>query len=144
MPSELSASDRELWPSSRSNNPLIDDEFEYIPYGPELQKIDYEFDKEINMSRKKRQKSNKPKERRPKKKGELSYMTSEDIQELEFLFKDYFKEGKTPNKLTIKEILEKNKESGGLIHRFSVEKIQKRICNMVYPKIPKKMRFRHN
>ena len=133
MPNEPSASDSELQPSSRSNTPPVDDEIEYIPWEPDIQEMDYEFDTEIDMSKRKTVKkpSEKKKESRPTKKGERSYMTADDINELKFLFKDYLQERRSPTKLVIKEILEKSKGSGGHIHRFTVEKIQKRLCNMV-------------
>ncbi len=96
MPREPSANDRELEPSSRENSPPIDDEFEYIPWEPELHEIDLEFDAVINVPRKKPVKTpiDQSKRNPPQKKGQRTYMTADDIQELEFLFKDYSQEKK--------------------------------------------------
>ena len=142
MPHVPSASDRELQPSSRSNTPPVDDEFQYIPWEPDIEDLDHEFDAEIDISRKRSPLKRSVKKTQPKSqqrtKGERSYMNADDIQELEFLFKDYLLEKKAPRKSTIIEFLEKNKKSGGRLHRYSVEKIQKRLCNMVSTYVRKK------
>lgn len=130
------------------NSPTMDEELEYIPWEEELQQFEDEFDREIAVGnqiseddppivreypqRRETDRKTSVKRRRARKgNSEREYMTAEDVKEFNVLFKDYLKEKRTPNKSVIKKMLEKNRKSGGQIHRFSVNKIQKKLSNMI-------------
>ena len=123
---------------------------EYIPLEPDIGEADKELDTPIKIdktptharkdklpkrklqmtSQRKTGTPNKPSKGK-KQKVERTFMNADDIQELEYLFKDYLTEGKTPSRAAIKDLIEKCRKSGGNLARFRIEKIQKRLSNMV-------------
>ncbi len=62
--------------------------------------------------------------------GKRIYFTVEENLELQELFKDFILKKKTPSPAIIEERLHTSKKNQGLIHKYSIRKITKKISNL--------------
>ncbi len=59
-----------------------------------------------------------------------TYFTVEENLELHELFKDVILKKKTPSPALIEERLHASKQRGGLLHKYSIKKVTKKLSNL--------------
>ena len=63
--------------------------------------------------------------------SDRKFLSREEIEELNELFSDYMRAGKTPPIGVINRKRDISRTNGGLVHKYDARKIQKRLSNMI-------------